>query len=123
VALEEFIVLHQVKADAIDAMGGVDDGLDLRLASLEGIEKGERNGSIVLGGAIAHLVESLPKGRVAAFGDLAHAVRMIARTVGDGVKAGKGPDPSASSGQALGGAVKTVGGTETSQVSGCVHIP
>ena len=112
--LERFIVLEQVEADTVEAMGSVDGGLDLGFATIESIEKGDPNGGVVLGGAKAHLVESVAESRIAVLGEMTDSVRVVARTIGDGVITGKGPD--------LGSPIETIGGTETSIVGLSIHI-
>jgi hypothetical protein len=54
--VKRFVILEQVEADAIDAMSGVDSGLNLGLTPVNGIEKSETDGRIVQGGAVAYLI-------------------------------------------------------------------
>jgi len=112
--LEGFVVFHQVEADAVDAVGGVDGGFDLALAAVEGVEEGDGDGGVVLGSAIAHLIEGIAEGRVAAFGEMAHPFGAVAGAVGDGVVAGEGPD--------LSGTVEAVDGAHSGEVGSSVHF-
>jgi len=90
----------------------VDGGFDLTFAPVEGIEEGDGDRGVVLGGAVAHLIEGVTEGGVAVFGEVADAFGAVAGAVGDGVVSGEGPD--------LGGAVEAVDGADAGEVSGSV---
>jgi len=112
--LKRFVIVKQVEADTIDAMSGVDGGLDLGLTAANSIEKGEADRRIVQSGAIAHLVQGVAEGRVAVLGDVTDAIWRVAGTIGDGIPTGQGPDLSI--------AMEPPGSTNASQVaSGIVH--
>ena len=65
--LKGFVVLHQVEADAVDPVGGVDGGFDFGLTAVEGVEEGDGDGRVVEGGAVAHLVERVAESGIAVF--------------------------------------------------------
>jgi hypothetical protein len=112
--LERLVMLHEVEADAVDAMGSVDGSLDFALAAVESIEEGEGDGGIVLSHAVAHAVEGVTEGRVASLGEVADSFRSVAGAVRDGVVACEGPD--------LGGAVEAMDGADACEVGGSVHV-
>jgi len=66
--LEGLVVFHQVEANAVDAVGSVDGGLDFGLTPVEGVEEGDGDGGVVEGSAVAHLEESVTEGGVAVLG-------------------------------------------------------
>jgi hypothetical protein len=95
-------------------MGCVNGGLDLGFTTIKSIEKGDANGGIVLGGAKAHLVKSVAEGGIAVLGEMTNTVRVVARTIGDGVVTSKSPN--------LGRAIETIGRTETGIIGRSIHI-
>jgi hypothetical protein len=112
--LERLVVLDEVEAQTVDAVGGVDGGFDLGFAAIEGVEEGDGDGGIVLGNAETHLVESIAGGRVAVLGEVADAFGLVSRAVGDRVEAEESPD--------LGSAVEAVRRAQAGEVGGGVHL-
>jgi len=113
-AVEGLVVLDQVEADTIDPVGGVDGGLDFGLAAVVSVEEGDGDRGIVLGSAVAHLVERVAESGITALREMTDALRPVAGAVGDGIEASESPD--------FGGATEAVGRTDTGQVGGSVHI-
>jgi hypothetical protein len=111
---ERLIVVHQVKAQAVNAVSGVDGGFDLGLAALEGVEEGDGDGGIVLSDAEAHLVKGVACGRVAVLGEVPDAFRFITGAVSDRVETEESPDLSVT--------VEAVVGTQGGEVGGGVHL-
>jgi hypothetical protein len=102
-ALKRLVVLDEVEAQTVDAVGGVDGGFDpstssgqaLGLAAIEGVEEGDGDGGIVLGDAETHLVESIAGGRVAVLGEVADSFGFVAGAIGNRIEAEESPDRSA----------------------------
>jgi len=109
VVVERLVIVDEVETEPVDAVCGVNGGLDLGPGTVVGIEKGERKGRIVQCGAIAHLIEGVASGRVAALGDVTDTVGIVAGAIGDGVKADERPD--------LSSAMEASGGTNEGQVA------
>jgi len=89
--VEGFVVLEEVDEDAVDLVGGVDGGLDLGLAALNGVEEGGAEVGAVEGELVAEEVEGIAEEGVALFGHLA-GDDDIAGDIGGGVHAGLGPN-------------------------------
>ena len=85
------IMLHEMKADAIDPVSSVDGGFDLGFAPVKGIEKSEGEGSIVLGDAVAHHIKRIAEGRITVFGKMTDTFRAVTGAILKGVKPGKSP--------------------------------
>jgi hypothetical protein len=112
--LERLIVLDEVEAQTVDAVGGVDGGFDLGFAAIEGVEEGDGDGGIVLGDAETHLVESIAGGGVAVLGEVADAFGFVTGAIGNRVEAEESPD--------LGSAVETMVRAQAGEVGGGVHF-
>ena len=112
--LERLVVLDEVEAQTVDTVGGVDGGFDLGLAAIEGVEEGDGDGSIVLGDAETHLVESIAGGRVAVLGEVADAFGFVPGAVGNRVETEESPD--------LSSAVEAMRGAQAGEVGGGVHL-
>jgi hypothetical protein len=66
-----FVVLQKMDQDPVRLVGGVDGGLDLTLAALDGIEKGVAKVGAVKGQVVAEEIERIAKEGIALFGHLA----------------------------------------------------
>jgi hypothetical protein len=112
--VERLVVLDEVEAQTVDAVGGVDGGFDLGLAAVEGVEEGDGDEGIVLGDAETHLVERIAGGRVAVLGEVPDSFGLVSRAIGNRVAAEESPD--------LGSAVEAVMGAQAGEVGGGVHL-
>lgn len=90
--LKRFIVEHQVEANAVDTVGGVDGGFDFRETPIKGLQEGEGERSVMKGGAKAHLKKRIPERGVTVFGNMADPVGAVTGTILNRVIADEGPD-------------------------------
>jgi hypothetical protein len=100
---KRLVAFHEVEADAVETMGGVEGGFDLAQVVVKGVEEGRGEGGIVLGDAEGHLVKRIAENGVAMLGEVAGAV-------GERVETDKGPD--------LRSAQEAMDGAETGAVGG-----
>ena len=89
--VERFVVFEEVNKDPVDLVSGVDGGLDLALAALDGVEKGVAKVSAVEGELIAQEIESVAEEGIALLGHCA-VDDHISADVDGGIHPGLGPD-------------------------------
>ena len=111
------VVGDEAEADAIELVSGVDGGTPDAQAAFLGGDEGLTEGGVMTGGQGGHPGEDMAIEGVAVARDLETGIA-VAGLVETGIEADKGPDPSASSGQALVGPVEAWGRGDEVEIVG-----